>query len=412
MSGQNTGVGGSPLRDPAAASPVAASAASAEAGARALRVAAREAARLAAAAANAEAARLDAIAQAAGDAVAGDAEGAGMGNDGANGPLAADAAEVALLEQLALVRAARALRVSAAQGLPPGGLGAAASPAAHSGSRAGGPQPKSPYQERYKGEGGIALDKWINSATIAREFFTGMDDATAVTWLAPALEDAALDWLMAHRAQHGTLPASPQGLFAGLRARFQPVNAKETARRDLDALRQNKDSVNDYTTKFRRLIALLPGETADSQIYQYRRGLMRAIEDRIMQAEPQPSSLEATIALATRVEGRWRANHSGTEGAASIHLDADVSAQLSALVDAAVQRGLQSTSQSTQRHESRQDRGANKRASGKTMAQHFGLSEEVTRKRFDGGLCMHCGVTGHIRRECPDLKAGKPPRLN
>jgi hypothetical protein len=418
MSGQNAGVrGGPPLGDSAAAA-VAASAASAaamaEASARAQRVAAREAARRAADAAIAEAARLDAIAHAAGDAVA-DGSAAVRGMDGGvDASLAADAAEDALLEQLAQVRAVRALRMSAAQGLPPGGAGsgAAASPAAHSTPRAGGPQPKSPYQERYKGEGGIALDKWISSATIAREFFTGMDDVSAVTWLAPALEDAALDWFIAYRTQHGSPPVSPQALFAGLRARFQPVNAKETARRDLDTLRQNKDSVNDYTTKFRRLIALLPGETEDSQIYQYRRGLMRAIEDRIMQAEPQPSSLEATIALATRVEGRWRANHSGIEGAAPINFDTDVSAQLSALVDAAVQRGFQSTSQSTQRHESRQDRGANKRASGKTMAQHFGLSEEVTRKRFDGGLCMHCGVTGHIRRECPEFKAGKPPRLN
>ncbi len=92
-------------------------------------------------------------------------------------------------------------------------------------------------------------------------------------------------------------------------------------------------------------------------------------------------------------------------------------------MDAAVQRTLQATQRprgegepsgtgGQPRHETRQDRGANKRAGGKTMAQHFGLSEEVTRKRFDGGLCMHCGATGHIRRECSDYKAGKPPRLN
>lgn len=413
MSGQNTGArGGSPPQDAAAASPAASSAASAEADARAQRVAARESARRTADVATAEAARLDAVARAAGDEAESDSA------EDVNGAMTGtpDPAEAALLAQLAVLRAARLARAQlvaqpSPQMPPPGGAGTGVA-AVPVGQCAKGPQPKGPYQERYKGEGGIALDKWISSATIAREFFTGMDDASAVTWLAPALEDAALDWFIAYRRQHGTSPVSPQVLFAGLRTRFQPVNAKETARRDLDALRQNKDSVNDYTTKFRRLIALLPGETEDSQIYQFRRGLIRAIEDRIMQAEPQPSSLEATIALASRVEGRWRANHGSTESAASIHLDSDVSAQLSALVDAAVQRGFQSTSQSSQRHESRQDRGANKRASGKTMAQHFGLSEEVTRKRFDGGLCMHCGVTGHIRRECPDFKAGKPPRLN
>ena len=84
------------------------------------------------------------------------------------------------------------------------------------------------------------------------------------------------------------------------------MNTKETARRELDALRQNKDSVNDYTVKFNRLIALLPGDTEDSRMYQFRRGLMRAIEDKIMQSEPQPQSLEATIAMAARIEVNGR----------------------------------------------------------------------------------------------------------
>ena len=38
-------------------------------------------------------------------------------------------------------------------------------------------------------------------------------------------------------------------------------------------------------------------------MYQFRRGLMRAIEDKIMQSEPQPQSLEATIAMAARTKG-------------------------------------------------------------------------------------------------------------
>lgn len=407
MSSQSVGArGGSPLRDSAAA---ALPAAPAEAASRAQRAAAREAARRAVAAASMEAARLDEAARAAGD-IAEDGNLEGAEDDAVDAP---DAEESALLERLAMLRAQRALRqaAAAAEGPPPGGIhaasvagGAAAAPLGR------GPQPKNYYQTTYKGEGGTALDKWISSASMARRFFTGMDDASAVSWLAPALEDAALDWLTEYHTQRGTFPASPQELFDGLRERFQPVNAEETARRELDALRQNKDSVNDYTTKFRRLIALIPGESERSQIYQYRRGLMRAIEDRIMQAEPQPASLAATIALATRVEGRWRASHGSTESAAPIDLARDASAQLSALVDAAVQRSLQASQ--PPRHESRQDRGANKRAAGKTMAQHFGLSEELTRQRFDNGLCMHCGVTGHIRRECPDFKANKPPRLN
>jgi hypothetical protein len=375
-------------------------------------VAARDAARSAAAAAAAEAERLEEASRAADDEA-----------DSAAEEDAADAEEAALMARLAAVRASR---LGAARA-PPGGAGASSSAAAAAGAPRSphGPQPKSPYHDKYRGDGGIALDGWISSATIAREFYSGMDDAGAVSWLAPALEGAALDWLIAYREQHGSLPVSPAALFAGLRARFQPVNAKETARRELDALRQNKESVNEYTTKFRRLIALLPGETEDSRMYQYRRGLARAIEDRIMQAEPQPTSLEATIALASRIEGRWRASHAavGSDGAALISFQEGESVQLSALVDAAVQRTLQATIQrargegeaapaSQPRHESRQDRGANKRVGGKTMAQHFGLSEEVTRKRFDGGLCMHCGVTGHIRRECPDYKAGKSPRLN
>jgi hypothetical protein len=137
-------------------------------------MAARDAARQAAVAANTEAARLDADARAAGDE-----------DESAHGDAvsdASDAEEASLLAQLAAVRAERIRRMQVvAQVLPPGGAQAAAVEAATppAAPRLSGPQPKAPYQERYKGEAGIALDKWISSASVARKFFTGMDDATA-----------------------------------------------------------------------------------------------------------------------------------------------------------------------------------------------------------------------------------------
>ena len=264
--------------------------------------------------------------------------------------------------------------------------------------------PREAFRDKYAGAPGLALSAWSAKARRMLAFYDDLSDARAVAWLATGLEGAAGDWFDQYVAIHHSPPPSPDALMAALRSRFQPVNAAETARRELDVLTQGEDSVNEYTSRFLQLVAHLPDLSKESRMFQYRRGLHDDTEDRLAQTEPQPSTLEATIALAARIEGR-RTRSRGTDGfaaastttvdaASNSHLLSRI-AELEALV-----RTLQSTnggSRTSRRDENRQ--------------QVVGLSTEEARRRMDSGLCLYCGRSDHIVRTCPDKAQMKPPTL-
>lgn len=286
-------------------------------------------------------------------------------------------------------------------------------------------RPRGPLSEKYKGEGGLQLDAWIRSVRRLLAFFSDTVGTTAVTWLATGLEGAAADWFDEREVAFGRPPATPDMLFAELRKRFQPVNSAETARHDLDKLRQTKgSSVNDYTTRFRQLVTHLPADSVQTRMFQYRRGLQSSIEERLVQAEPQPATLDETIAMAARIEGRAGAS-SRSDGLAAADLGVEGAvapptlAQINALLEQAVARGAAAAQSKPQQqpggrkpYDSRRDRGANQRSDSLPLWKAAGLTWEEGQRRRSANLCMHCGKGGHIYRECPDRIAGKPASSN
>ena len=287
---------------------------------------------------------------------------------------------------------------------------ASASPSPPRGVRFGA-APRDVYKDKYTGEGGLALDTWASRAGRALEFFKGLDDAGAVSWLATALEGAAGDWYSGLVDTEGK-PPSPQALIAGLRSRFQPVNSAEVARLDLDELRQGKGTVNEYTTHFHRLVAHLPLMDAGSRMHHYCRGLDKGIMDRIVQMTPQPASLTAMVEVAARIEGRGsRSAQAGqTESLAAAttsvtHEDLRGRvAELEALVRTLVPLAASSAGDS-------RGRFAGARVAEDNRRQVPGLSSEEARRRMDKGLCLYCSRPSHIARDCVDRVTHKPPTL-
>ena len=266
-------------------------------------------------------------------------------------------------------------------------------------------QPSRPLDKRYEGAGGIELDDWIGATRRTIAFYTGLDGASAVRFLATGLDGAAASFFDELNAP----PTDAEALYSALRKRFQPVNSEETARRELDGLRQGQLSVNDYTTRFRQLVARLPTDSAPTRIFQYCRGLQAAIEDKIAQAEPQPMTLDAVISLAARLEGRAgssRKNGNQLSAAELEELPASV-AQLNALLDKAVSRGAAAAKAA---YDTRANRGSNPR--GDPLWKVVGLTYEEGQKRRSTNACMHCGVVGHIYRDCVNRLAKKPAKLN
>ena len=299
----------------------------------------------------------------------------------------------------------------------PGPSGVNSTTGSNHSSRA--PAPRDAPKERYAGEGGLIdkLDAWVRSATRMLAFYEGISDKAAVAWLATGLDGAAGDWFDEEVHSTGQAPATPSLLFDGLRRRFQPVNSAETARRDLDVLRQSKGmSVNDYTTRFRQLITHLPSDSAETRMFQYRRGLLSHLEDKIAQAEPQPATLDKLIALAARIEGRAASQGRGSnDQAAGAETDSPPVIESTEQLNALLERTAAMAAEAAVRqhgYDSRRIRGSNKGSRDQPLWKLVGLTKEEGDRRRAANLCMHCAGTGHVYRDCKERAAKKPARLN
>lgn len=317
---------------------------------------------------------------------------------------------VALAQQSAIAEAAHTLAAAKARE-----TATAATPREHKVA------PRGANSDKYRGDGGLALDAWVTRQSRQLAFYEGLADGPAVAWLATALEGAAGDWYDEYSRAHGAKPTSPTVMFAGLRKRFQPVDSAETARRDLDALQQGKGDVNAYTTRFRQLLGHLPNMDNETRMWQYRRGLRAALQGKIAEAVPQPTTLEAFIELAARYEGR--AGNHGTEGLAAVDTtdrdDAPMTftrVELNALIQNAIAAQTRSAppggSLTPEGYDSRRSRGANKGSKLTPLWRLAGLTQEEGNRRRASNLCMWCAAPAHIFRDCPDRAAGKPARLN
>lgn len=273
------------------------------------------------------------------------------------------------------------------------------------------PTPKGSFDRRYKGDGGAVLDEWISYGTQMLAFYSGLNGTQAAIWLATGLEGAALAWYQnTFKLQP---PASGSSLFEALRKRFQPINSEETTRYELAALKQGpKQSVDEYATRFLHLTSLLPAEGVASRIFQFKLGLHRSIDDKMRQAASLPTTLEDTIALAARIEGRSVSSfhHHDGEQAANMEVDSVSSAILARL--SAMEQKLDSSHNSDrQQYDSRRDRGANKRFTP-AWQQIAGMTKELMEKRRAANQCFYCGSNAHSVRDCADRVNKKPARLN
>jgi hypothetical protein len=272
------------------------------------------------------------------------------------------------------------------------------------------PTPKGSFDRRYKGDGGAVLDEWISYGTQMLAFYSGLNGTQSAVWLATGLEGAALAWYQNQFKLQP--PASGSALFDALRKRFQPINSEETTRYELAALKQGpKQSVDEYATRFLHLTSLLPDESVASRVFQFRLGLHRSIDEKLRQAASLPATLEDTIALAARIEGRGVPSVHG-EQLANMEMDSVSSAILSRL--AAMEQKFDSSSNSSagnrQPYDSRRDRGANKQFTP-VWKQIPGMTGELAEKRRAAHQCYWCASGAHTLRDCADRVNKKPANL-
>lgn len=327
------------------------------------------------------------------------------------------------LQQQQLVAAAN---VAAAAG----GAHAAAPRSALSGHKA-------PSIPPYKGSQ-ATLDDWLS--LLSKQFrwyqLAGAEhDAERIRLAELYLEGAALDWWNQRIAAHGA-GGSWEAFVHALRERFQPVSAADSARVRLDKLRQDKLSVNDYVSAFRRLIIDIPSMDAQSQLHAFLRGLRPALALKLR--EQTIPDVNAAIERASRIDNAQAiyasAAASSSSSAAPAHSPMDLDAMLvdgieglerdtegndaDGAADAPITRRefqqLLNAMQDKRRGPAapaggKGARGGRFQPRGPPRIPH--LTEEQVKEYMAAGKCFGCGSTDHSARACPKRKVdadGRP----
>jgi hypothetical protein len=166
-------------------------------------------------------------------------------------------------------------------------------------------QLKLPKPETFTGR--TSATEWL--AGLRRYFrtITGYNDQELIVYASALLREAAGTWWLHLESTGRSMEIATWGQFEeALLKEFEPINPRELARDRLAAIRQRpKESVQSYTTNFRRILAHLPELTEDEKVDRYKRGLLPgAVQKEVFQRNP--NTLDNAIQIAERLEAGER----------------------------------------------------------------------------------------------------------
>jgi len=266
------------------------------------------------------------------------------------------------------------------------------------------------------------LENWLREIRKQGRYYGLTSAKDSVSFGSAHLSGYALDWWDSLTdGERATASTSFSTFEATLRARFQPITTSDSARQQLDSLRQGaKQSVHDYISSFRRCITALPHMQEGDKVHAFLRGLLPATQRDLR--KDGVATLDEAIIKAARI-GSMDQFSARSAAAAAYQQGGGNHMDLSELdlnsieglepetddEDAAVTRGdLLKLLNAMKEHRSNNGNGAGKRAPFGRGSRHSsrvpGLTAEQVRERLDGGLCFLCGEAGHRKFECPTKK--------
>ena len=298
-------------------------------------------------------------------------------------------------------------------------------------------RPRLPPPAQYDGRSAAALDGWLRELQQQFDWYGMADDAGRLRFAGALLKGTALDWWAsltdAAAAAGGaallppesTRPTTYADFVARLRGRFQPINSAQTARLQLDDLRQGaKQSVHDYISSFRSLLVRVPAMDEGDRVHRFLRGLRSSVATQLR--VQGVSTLDAAIAMAARVGSiaEFGAAPQGGAGpapaSASANPDDMIMDNIEGLdretspaegASAPVTQAQFAALLNAMRNERGSNRAKESKSGGKdvaaAIAKRFHLTPEQVREHFDKGQCFNCGGTGHSSRAC-----SKPAKKN
>jgi hypothetical protein len=205
-------------------------------------------------------------------------------------------------------------------------------------------------------------------------------DHIKILYIGTLLTGDALTWFRTLAATPGATPSSISEFWTLLSANFGDPCAEWTARSKLKALRQGKQSCVTYTTKFKQL-GLESGYNTLALLQLYHDGLNDSIKDALAQTASVPEDLEAYTQLCIRIDNRQftRRMEKGISTPSQVAMSGSPLLPGQTLPAGPTPMQLDTI----QFHPKGQ------------------LTSEEKQRRMTQGLCLYCGLAGHLAKTCP-----------
>ncbi len=288
--------------------------------------------------------------------------------------------------------------------------------------------PKTREPDTFDGSDPRKLRHFLTQCTLVfRERKSGYsDDSEKVLYAISYLKGTAFQWFEPGiLGESGDEPAWLEDWLEfsrELRTNFGPHDPTGDAEAELDSLTMKNDArITKYVVEFNRLSSLLRWEQGPLRHYFYK-GLPARIKDEIARVG-KPTTLAELRTLATNIDARYwerRKEVSRENKSENNPNNSD-------------KKGKKSTGNSTQQgHAPSQDQGgkrssnssrtnsgksnsnsgsskptattASSSGTNRSIADKLGkdgkLTPEERKRRFDNNLCLFCGGTGHVAKDC------------
>lgn len=293
-------------------------------------------------------------------------------------------------------------------------------------------RPRLPPPAQYDGRSAVALDGWLRELQQQFDWYRTTDDAGRLQFAGALLKGVALDWWASLSDSSSSAspaesarPTTYAEFVARLRARFQPINSAQTARVQLDELRQGpKQSVHEYISAFRALLVRVPDMSEGDRVHRFLRGLRATVATQLR--VQGVSTLDAAIAMAARVGSiaefgastpmgnapASAAAAAAATGADDMQLDNIEGLDRETSAPEGSATGVTQAQLLALINAMRSERGSNRTKESKSggkdvtaaIAKRFKLTPEQVREHFDKNQCFNCDGVGHSSRACTKPK--------